>query len=74
MPDKFDAYRDALVVETETIWPEELSAPGPDQQAELEKRLHAEPDKAGQMEYVRLHAGFCRRITVTPADLERLKG
>ena len=35
---------------------------------------YAEPDKAGQMEYVRLHAGFCRRITVTPADLERLKG
>lgn len=73
MPDKFDPYRDALVVETETIWPEELSAPGLDQRTELERRLHAEPEKAGQMEYVRLHTGFCRRITVTAADLERLK-
>ena len=73
MPDKFDPYRDALVVETETIWPADSSA-SPQQRRELEKRLHAEPDKAAQLEYVRLHAGFCRRITVTPADLERLKG
>jgi hypothetical protein len=72
MPDKFDPYRDALVVETMTIWPPELSAPQPAARPELEKRLHAEPDKAAELEYVRLHAGFCRKITVTPADLERL--
>ena len=73
MPDKFDPYRDALVVETETIWPDDLPV-SPEQRLGLEKRLHAEPDKAAHLEYVRLHAGFCRRITVTQADLERLKG
>jgi hypothetical protein len=74
MPDKFDPYRDALVVETDTVWPADLpSAPAVDARAELARRLHAEPDKAAQLDYVRLHAGFCRRITVTAADLERLK-
>lgn len=72
MPEKFDPYRDALVVETETVWPAELSV-SPERRPELEKRLHAEPDKAGQIDYVRLHTGFGRRITVTAADLERLK-
>ena len=36
--------------------------------------LHAEPARAAEIEYVRLYTGFCRRITVTQADLERLKG
>jgi hypothetical protein len=74
MPEKFDPYRDALVVETETVWPADLpSAPVPAARAELERRLHVEPDKAAQLDYVRLYSGFCRRITVTPADLDRLK-
>lgn len=74
MAEKFDPYRDALVVETLTVWPPELSAPESAARAELEKRLHAAPDKAADLEYVRLHAGFCRKITVTAGDLERLKG
>ena len=73
MADKYDPYREALVIETDTVWPADLAAPAPAERGELEKRLHAEPDKAAQLDYVRLHAGFCRRITVTPADLERLK-
>ena len=36
-------------------------------------RLHAEPARAAEIEYVRLYTGFCRQITVTPADLERLR-
>ena len=72
MADTYDPYRDALVVETLTIWPADLTAPAPAERAALERRLHAEPDKAAALEYVRLHAGFCRKITVTPADLERL--
>ena len=39
----------------------------------MEKRLHAEPAQAAELEYVRLYTGFCRRITVTAADLERLQ-
>ncbi len=72
MADKFDSYREALVVETETVWPDDLSV-SPSHRPELEKRLHAEPDKVAQLEYIRLHAGFCRRITVSQADLDRLK-
>jgi hypothetical protein len=73
MAEKFDSYRDALVVETDTLWPADLPAPQPAERAELERRLHAAPEQAATLDYIRLHAGFCRRITVTPADLERLK-
>jgi len=73
MPDPFDAYRDALVVETRTIWPEELAQVGPDERRRVEERLHADPASAGELAYVRLHAGFCRQITVTAEDLERVK-
>jgi len=34
--------------------------------------LHSDPAKANLLEYVRVHTGFSRQITVTPEDLERL--
>lgn len=74
MADKFDPYREALVQETKTIWPEGLSPTDAALRVQIEKRLHAEPDKAAELAYVRLHTGFSRQITVTAADLERLKG
>jgi hypothetical protein len=73
MSDPFDIYREALVVETATVWPEALAQPGPAEREEIERRLHAEPAQAAELEYVRLYTGFCRRITVTAADLERLE-
>ena len=75
MPNAFDPYREALVIEQTTIWPDSLENP-PSDQAErerIEKRLHADPAQAADLEYVRLHAGFCRQITVTAEDLARLK-
>ncbi|RCS53930.1 hypothetical protein DTL42_01840 [Bremerella cremea] len=72
MPDKFDPYREALVVEEKTIWsdiPDELSDP---QRTELARKLHADPAACGNLEYVRVYTGFCRQITVTPDDLARL--
>jgi len=74
MPDKFDPYREALVLETRTLWPEELRQVEPSERQQIAERLHAEPQSAGHLEYVRLHTGFCRQITVTAADVERLKG
>ncbi|MHB1036770.1 MAG: hypothetical protein ACYC35_13125 [Pirellulales bacterium] len=71
--DKFDRYREALVVETETVWPDALSAVGPTERERIETRLKAEPEKAAHIRYVRLSTGFCRRITVTPEDIERVK-
>ncbi len=75
MPNAFDPYQDALVIEQITIWPDSLENP-PSTKAErerIEAILHADPAQVAELEYVRFHAGFGRRITVTPQDMERLK-
>jgi hypothetical protein len=75
MPNTLDPYREALVVETNTVWPDDL-ADAPRGQAEREQiaeQLHADPAQAAEMEYIRLHTGFIRQITVTAGDLERLR-
>lgn len=72
MADTFDPYREALVMETDTVWPEEVAAPSLTERRRLESALHASPEAAAHLEYVRVHTGFCRRIVVTPADLQRL--
>lgn len=71
MPDKFDPYREALVVETKTIWPEDVELDAAERQ-KIAQALHSDPASASQLEYLRLHTGFCRTITVTPDDLQRL--
>ena len=71
MPDKFDPYREALVMETATIWPEEYEL-DPQEQVELETRLHQSPEEASHLEYVRTHTGFCRTIHVTEEDYQRV--
>ena len=73
MPDKFDAYREALIVEQETVWPEEFDHLEPEEKARLEELLHADPEHARNLEYVRMHTGFARQITVTAEDLERVQ-
>ncbi|MCY2992772.1 MAG: hypothetical protein NTY19_33560 [Planctomycetota bacterium] len=72
MADKFDRYREALIVETNTIWPRELAPLDPAEQSRLEQTLHADPEPCTELEYVRVHTGFCRQITVTAQDLQRL--
>ena len=74
MPDKFDRYREALVVETNTIWPSEHSGLETAEKARIEQALHADPKSCAQLEYVRTHTGFCRQITVTAEDLKRVRG
>lgn len=71
MPDKFDPYREALVIETKTVWPDDIELDPADKQR-LEESLHGDPATASHLEYMRLHTGFCRIITVTSDDLERL--
>jgi len=72
MPNAFDPYREALVVETQTIWPDDYDDWEEADRQRVAARLHAEPQAAAEMDYLRLHTGFCRQITVTPADLERV--
>lgn len=73
MANEFDPYREALVVETETIWPSDYDTLELNERERIAQRLHAEPDQAAELEYVRQHSGFSRRITVTPADLDRVQ-
>jgi hypothetical protein len=72
MADAFDPYREALVVEQVTVWPDELSDVEPEDRQRIAERLHADAGQAAQLEYVRLPTGFCRRITVTGEDVKRL--
>lgn len=72
MADKFDPYREALIVETETQWPDEYDDWEPSERSRLEVLLHEKPGEAANLEYIRTHTGFCRRIVVTPDDLQRL--
>jgi hypothetical protein len=72
MANEFDPYREALVVEARTIWPEEYDAWEPEERYRLESLLHANPKDAAEMKYSRMHTVFSREITVTPEDLERL--
>jgi hypothetical protein len=72
MPDKFDPYREALVVETATHWPDEYDDLQPSEKQRIEQALHADPESASSIEYVRVHTGFCRQISVTPGDVQRL--
>jgi len=72
MPDKFDPYRESLVVETETDWPEEYDDWEPREQTRVARMLHENPKEASHLEYLRMHTGFCRRIVVTSEDIQRV--
>ena len=74
MADKFDPYREALVMEINTIWPAEFADLAASERNALERKLHADPAACSQLEYVRTHTGFCRQITVTLADVDRVRG
>ncbi len=73
MADKFDPYREALVMETNTVWGDDFSGVSATERQRVETVLHAAPDKCSNLEYVRVHTGFCRQITVTAADLQRAR-
>jgi hypothetical protein len=73
MGDPFDPYREALVVESSTIWPEQFAAISPQERRRVEQLLHANPQQAKELAYLRLPTGFHRQITATAEDLERLK-
>lgn len=72
MSNVFDPYREALVVEQHTIWPDAYEDWATTDRRRIESLLHASPAEAADLDYVRQHTGFARVITVTPADLERL--
>ncbi len=72
MANEYDPYREKLVVENITVWPEEFDDWEIADRLLTETRLHAEPEKAAELDYIRQHTGFCRKITVTAEDLARI--
>lgn len=72
MPDKYDEYREALVIETSTIWPDQYDSWEASEKERIAQLLHENPQDAAHLEYVRVHTGFCRTITVTDEDVQRL--
>jgi hypothetical protein len=74
MSDKFDPYREALVVECHTIWPAEFDDLRAAEKERIAAALHADPGHVAELAYVRMHTGFRREITVTSADVHRLTG
>ena len=72
MADKFDPYREALVMETTTIWPDEYDEIDVGDKARIEQALHDDPENCAEITYVRTHTGFCRQINVTEDDVERV--
>jgi len=61
-------------METSTVWPEDLPDVEPAEKQRLADQLHADAKPCAQLDYIRTHSGFCRRITVTEEDLQRLRG
>jgi hypothetical protein len=72
MPDTYDPYREKLIVETNTIWPDAFDYVEPVDRARIAAAVHAKPDAASNLEYVRIHSGFCRQITISAEDIARV--
>ncbi|MEN0109700.1 MAG: hypothetical protein AAF805_03155 [Planctomycetota bacterium] len=75
MANAFDPYREALVVEELTLWSDDarnaVADWSGDDRSRLARKLHREAATADSLDYVRVHTGFCRQITVQPADVDR---
>lgn len=72
MPNTFDPYREALVVEARTVWPGDYDDWSATDRERVEAALHATPQEASDLDYCRVHSGFARVVTVTADDLARL--
>ncbi len=72
--DTFDPYREALVVETATLWTPDMGSISLEKQADIAQQLHADATRCVNLEYIRVPTGFCRRITVTAEDVARVVG
>jgi hypothetical protein len=73
MSDEFDPYREALVIETLSTWPEDCDL-GPQEKAKIAAAVHADPENASNITYTRMHTGFRRDIAITDDDIARARG
>lgn len=69
---KYDPRLETLVMETQTLWDDEVGELPDEDRRWLAAAVHDDPASAAKIEYERSHTGFRRIITVTVADIERL--
>ena len=72
MPDQFDPYRESLIVEKSTVWSDVHAELDSREKTRIADVLHADPEECAHLDYVRVHTGFCRQVTVTEDDLNRI--
>lgn len=68
---EYSDYRNHLVVERKTVWPQDVPVTEGERGA-IAAKLHANPKDAAVMSYVRCPTGFVQQITVTKEDLDRI--
>ncbi len=69
---KFDPRVDSLVVETRTVFSDDVKGLADDDRRWLAAAIHRAPALAGKISYERTHTGFIREIVVGAADVARL--
>ena len=72
VPDQFDPYRESLIVEKNTVWSEVDAELDSQEKTRIADALHSDPEQCAHLDYVRVHTGFCRQVTVTEHDLNRI--
>jgi len=60
-------------MEQVTLWASLAERFDPAEQERIAAELHTAAEDACELEYQRTHTGFCRVITVTEDDLQRLQ-
>jgi hypothetical protein len=69
---KYDSRLESLVIETKTLWGDDVGELSDEDRAWVAAEIHRNPRLAGKIEYERAHTGFTRIITVTADDIARL--
>lgn len=69
---KFDPRVDSLVVETRTVFADDVQGLSPEDRHWLSAAIHKTPALARKISYERTHTGFIREIQVGADDVARL--
>ena len=68
---KYDGRLESLVIETKTLWANDVGEISAEDRQWLSRAIHQNPQLASSIEYVRSHTGFTRVITITLDDIQR---
>jgi hypothetical protein len=69
---KFDPRIDSLVVETRTVFADDVKGLPEEDRKWLAAAIHKHPEIARKISYERTHTGFIREVLVAADDVARL--